>query len=142
MSVAIDAIAAEVVIRHICHCEGSTETPETHALTEHVFMVDGKDFPWYISERGPTVTRVDDELYTVDVDVILTDKETHQFLSFGYTGPNSSVPYIPVINGSPFPWLCNDAGYTLTFGSKELPLLRVAFYAHNVDARGIDIQES
>lgn len=112
---------------------------ETVVVRPRVFTVDGKDFPWYISERGPTLTRLEDDLYTVDVDVILIDKDTHEYLPFAYTAPDRSMPYIPVIDGSPFPWLCNGDGYTLTFGHKDVPILHLVFYAYDVDAQGVDV---
>lgn len=102
------------------------------------FMVDGDEFPWWLSQRGPLVERVSDGLYTVDVEICLLDKNEHPgvfphpYLAFGYLAHASSVPNIPLIAGEEFPWLLTGDGWTLTCGHKQMPKLRVSFYALNV----------
>jgi hypothetical protein len=142
----LDKIAKTVVIRHVCHCDGAVEKPDCDEAKEHVFDVDGKEFPWFISERGPIVKRLADDLYSVDVEIMLVSKEKrdadgntsrphHWYLDFGYaTYGGSSVPYIPVINGFEFPWLLIEDGCELRFGHKIVPALHLAFLAHEVDA--------
>lgn len=59
----------EVVIRHVCNCKTANEHPPGGADVEHIFTVNGEDFPWPISERGPIVTKLDDNLFTVGVEI-------------------------------------------------------------------------
>jgi hypothetical protein len=128
-------IAGCVVIRHTCRCDGAVEKTDDDAATEHVFTVDGEDFPWYISERGPIVKRLRDDLYSIDVEIYELSKSDKECLSFEYRRDDAcSVPYIPVIGGKDFPWLLTADEMTLTFGHKILPMLHLAFFAHEVDA--------
>jgi hypothetical protein len=131
----LDKIAKTVVIRHVCHCDGAVEKPDCDEAKEHVFDVDGKEFPWFISERGQIVKRLADDLYSVDVEILEIDKDTMKTLPFEYLldGTNM-VPGIPVIGGREFPWLITEDVMTLTFGYKVYPTLRLAFLAHEVDA--------
>lgn len=139
-------IADTVVIRHICHCDGAIEHPGHDEVTEHVFTVDGEDFPWYVSQRGPIVTQLGDDWYTVDVEIFLLDKGTKESLEFSYwprslSQGGSSVPYIPVIGGRNFPWTCTDDEITLRFNHKMIPTLHLKFFARSVDAKGIEIED-
>jgi hypothetical protein len=145
-------LARNVVIRHVCHCvelarqareEGkSLCEPSGHKPDEHVFTVDGEDFPWYISERGPLVTRLCDDLYTVDVELFGIDRETMKSLDFSYSDEGrSSVPFVPVIGGRKFPWTLAADEVVLRFGHKILPTLQLKFLALNVDAEGIEIDD-
>lgn len=120
-------IAKRVVIRHVCHCDGAIEKPADDEAQEHVFTVDGEEFPWFISQRGQIVKRLFDDLYSVDVEIIQIDKETMKTLPFGWQD-------FPIIGGREFPWLLTDDVMTLTFGHKVFPTLRLAFLAHEVDA--------
>jgi hypothetical protein len=61
-------VAREVMIRHVCDCADATEHPG-EGDTEHVFRIDGMDFPWFISEKGPVVTRTEVG-YRVAVEII------------------------------------------------------------------------
>lgn len=127
------AIPAEVVIRHTCHCEAAVEPAAPGEPEEHVFTVDGEDFPWPLpAERNPVVTRVADDLYRIALELLLIDNETYEYLSFGYVGPGSRSPFIPVIGGRPFPWTCTADAFQLTFSYKQLPTLRLAFFARHV----------
>ena len=130
--------SSHVVIRHVCHCKTAAEPPADEDKIEHVFTIDGEDFPWYISERGQIVTRVMDDLYVVDVEIIELCKEPGEHylytLDFGYTSDRCSVPNIPVIGGVEFPWLLTDDVMTLTFGHKQFPTLHLKFFAESVDA--------
>jgi hypothetical protein len=60
-------LAELVEIAHRCDCKTAVEAPGQDGV-EHVFRVDGADFPWHISEGGPVVTRLGDDLYTVAVE--------------------------------------------------------------------------
>lgn len=95
------------------------------------FDVDGKDFPWYISERGPIVTQVDDELFTVGVEIFLIDRDTHDDLTFDYGSPRSGFNP-PILGGREFPWLLTEDECVFTFASKVLPTLRLKFFAEKV----------
>jgi hypothetical protein len=137
-------IAETVVIRHRCHCTPVAESPEDGTI-EHVFTVNGEDFPWYISERGPMVARLADDWYTVDVEILLLDKNPNsegkrETLGFRYW-PTWHVPYIPVIGGREFPWTCTDDEITLRFSHKMIPTLALKFFARSVDAKGIEIED-
>jgi hypothetical protein len=135
-------IAETVVIRHICHCKTATEHPGHDEVTEHMFTVDDQEFPWYISERGPIVARLTDDLYTIDVELLLLDRETKTYLPFSYTSRGvGSVPYVPVIDGQEFPWTCTADEFVLRFSHKQIPSLRLKFYARNVDAKGIAVDD-
>src|SRR5215212_7156200 len=99
-------VADTVFIRHRCHCTTATEEPDECGVIEHAFLVDDEEFPWYISERGPVVTRRADDWYTVEIDILLLDKARnaegrHEPLDFDYQ-PRKHVPYIPVIGGVEF----------------------------------------
>lgn len=135
------AALPEVVIRHTCTCEGALEHPAHGAPHEHVFTVNGEDFPWYISERGQRVTRLADDLYSVDVEIMLLDKQLtdghHAVLPFGY--PTYGIPYVPLIGGQEFPWPLTEDGCQLNFGHKVVPTLHLAFLARSVDTNaGVD----
>lgn len=139
-------IAETVVIRHRCHCTPVAQPPHDTVI-EHVFTVDGEDFPWLISDRGPIVTRLADDFYAVDVEILLlnknrNDKGRHEILSFGYeTYDGQMVPFRPVIGGVVFPFSCTDDEITLRFTNKILPTLRLKFLARDVDAKGIEIDD-
>lgn len=109
---------------------------------KYAFIVDGEDFPWWLSERGPIVTQVHDDLYTVDVEICLLDKtdDYHAILSFTYNDYRGlSVPNIPIIGGKDFPWLLTTDGCQLNFGHKIIPLLKLTFFARNVTSDGVII---
>lgn len=96
------------------------------------FTVDGEDFPWLVSERGPKVTRVMDDLYIIDVEILGLSKPPFEILSIGYVNPAAGVPIMPVIDGLEFPWTLTDDDVVLTFGTKRYPTLQLKFYAHSV----------
>lgn len=129
----LDQIAGEVLLRHTCHCDDAVEKSAPHEHDEHVFQIDGEDFPWFLSARGPIVKRLRDDLYTVDIEIFLLAKEDGAFhyLDFGYA-PIYGTPFLPVINGEVFPWLLDPNGWELRAGHKRLPEIRLTFYARNV----------
>jgi hypothetical protein len=61
--------AENVVIRHVCDCAAATEHPAGEAATEHVLTLDGVEFPWHITKKGPVVARTDCG-YTVTVEIM------------------------------------------------------------------------
>ena len=127
----MDGIAGEVVLRHTCRCDAALEKPADDGHEQHLFLVDGEHFPYLISKRGPIVTRLRDDLYTIDVELYLLDKTTMTALPFGYTGAGS-VPSIPVIDGQEFPWLLTGDDCQLNFGYKTTPTLKLKFFARTV----------
>jgi hypothetical protein len=126
------AIPAEVVIRHTCHCKAAVEPPAPGEPEEHVFTVDGHDFPYLLPAENPEVSRVADNLYKIGVKIILFDKDTRQVLPFTYRPTGYGVPCVPVINGRDFPFTCDDSGFQLNFSHKTLPTLQLVFFAHHV----------
>lgn len=103
-------------------------------VEEFDMIVDGKPFPWLLSERGPLVTKFADDYYVVDVEIIAINRENYEYLDFGCKSLDGSnnVPAIPVIGGVEFPWVLTDDALTLTFGYKQYPLLHLRFPARNV----------
>jgi len=138
-------IADTVVIRHICKCKDSALHPGHDEVTEHRFDVDGEDFPWYINERGPLVTRVLDDLYVIDLGILLLDKESKKTLKFSYwptrVEDGSSVPFVPVLGDVKFPWTCTDDEMFLRFSHKQIPTVHLRFFARDVDAKGIEVDD-
>jgi hypothetical protein len=138
-------IAEKVVIRHLCHCETATEEPGPNDAVEHKFTVDGEDFPWYITARGPQATRLAKDLYAVDVEIMgickdRNDQGYHEVLGIEYER-RAGMPYRPVIGGVPFPYTCSDDVMTLQFSSRMIPTLHLKFLARDVDAKGIEIED-
>jgi hypothetical protein len=129
----LDDIPAEVVLRHTCHCDAAVEKPAPHQHDEHVFQVDGDDFPWPLSERGPIVTRLKDDLFAVDVEIYLLGKKDgkYEYLEFGYF-PTNMTPFLPLINGRIFPWLLDANGWELKAGHKRLPQINLTFFTRNI----------
>lgn len=102
----------------------------------YMFTVDGVRFPWYVSERGPLITRVANDLYIVDVEVFLMGNEDQKLVEFALKSSDPdvwAVPYVPLLGGVEFPWLITDDEMVLRFSHKQLPALSVRFYAHDVD---------
>jgi hypothetical protein len=133
MNPELENLPDEVVIRHVCHCETATVAPNDDEDTEHVFTVDGQDFPWVISQRGPIVKRIRDDLYSVEVEIIgFTSGEKHEAVILSVD--TTTFPYTPIIGGKPFPWLMAEDDCVLTFSHKRLASLKLAFYTRNVTA--------
>lgn len=128
----LDQIPNDVVLIHTCRCSNAPEQPADDEPDKHVFTVDGTEFPWHITERCAIVTRLTDDLYSIDVEIVLLDKgNIRRTLPFGYS-PLENIPYIPVIDGRAFPWLLTADGCQLSFGHKIVPTLRLAFLARSV----------
>lgn len=60
-----------IEIRHRCDCRTATEPPGPDG-DEHVLRIDGVDFPWHISEKGPVVHR-GEVGYTVTVEIMASE---------------------------------------------------------------------
>lgn len=104
---------------------------ETVKVRPKRFEVDGEDFPWYISQRGAEVMRVDDDLYTVRVEIFLLDKVSRAAIPFlSEDGMNSRVPQL---GGVEFPWEIINDGYTYACGPKLVPTLTLSFYVKSAD---------
>jgi hypothetical protein len=139
MTDVLNKIAQRVVIRHTCNCKYAIAKP-VYEAEQHVFTVDGEDFPWYITERGQIVKRIRDDLYLIDIEIIGLDKKTVHTIAIEYLIEDSPAPCIPVIGGREFPWLLSEHPMTLTFGHKMFPILHLAFFAREVDAN-IEVQD-
>lgn len=127
------AIPAEVVIRHTCHCEAAVEPAAPGEPEEHVFTLDGHDFPYLLpGGENPEVIRVADDLYKIGVKIVLYDTYTRQVLPFTYRPTGHGVPCIPVIDGRDFPFTCDDSGFQLNFSHKMIPTLQLVFFARHV----------
>jgi hypothetical protein len=102
--------------------------------TEHSFTVDGKPFPWRLANGGvKSIRRLMDDLYVITVELLLFRPEDG-YLSFSYRSPHpSSPPCLPLIDGDDFPYLLDASGCELSFGHKQLPSLRLGFFARDVD---------
>lgn len=137
-----DMVPKVVEIQHTCHCDTAVERPHDGHSDVHKFTVDGAEFPWYISEQGQKVSRIHDDLYVIEVDIMLLDKETRDFLSFTYDNGEGSFgpPMWPIINGAKFPWLLHEDGCVLRFSSKIIPTLNLKFFALQV-ITNIDITD-
>jgi hypothetical protein len=102
---------------------------------EHRFTVDGEEFPWYITERGPIVTQVSDNLYTIHVEIFLIDKNNpasgyNWDLSFTASGYAGRTPHI---GDREFPWAITEDGFTFSTSCRDFPKLSLAFYASEVE---------
>ena len=99
----------------------------------HQFDVDGKEFPWWIERDGLHITR-HHNLYTVKTTIVLIKKgEASTDLPLLCTGKYGRTP---IVDGTQFPWLLTNDGYTFEAGSKIFPRLTVSFYARDVDSDG------
>lgn len=84
-------------------------------------MVDGKPFPWPISESGPAAHQLSDELYEVRVEI---------FAHNGFSCAGASRQ--PVIAGIEFPWYITESGVNYHVSRGELPIADLAFMARAV----------
>lgn len=102
--------------------------------TEHSFTVDGKPFPYRLANGGiQSIVRLTDDLYVITVELLLFRPEDG-WLSFSYRSPNPSAPpCLPLIDGDDFPYLLDSSGCEVKFGHKQIPTLRLGFFAHGVD---------
>lgn len=123
-------IPTEVVVRHTCHCDTATDRPASDEPEVHRFEVDGQPFPWYISEKGPLATRLADDFWRIDVEILALATPTEGMLPIGSSG---RMGEIPVIGGTAFPWLMTEEGWSMTAGHKQIPTVALGFLAHNVD---------
>lgn len=97
---------------------------------DFLFEVDGEKFPFYISQRGPIVDRLADDLYTVDIEIFAMDCETKRNV------PVTQQEYMscqPVINGWEFPWFTTVDGWTMRCSSRTIPTVCLAFLARDVN---------
>lgn len=125
-------IPEKVLIRHTCSCDTAVERPAGTEPEEHRFEVDGKDFPWFLSARGPVVTRYADDLWRIDIDLFAIDHDTWKTLPIAVT-PGMCGGADLEIGGVAFPWLMTQEGWTLTSSSKQLLTLTLGFFTRNVD---------
>lgn len=62
--------AGVIKIRHRCHCATAAEPPGDDGIIEHVFEIDGQEFPWYITEDGPEIVKLGEGLYAVSITLV------------------------------------------------------------------------
>jgi hypothetical protein len=105
---------------------------------QYRFDVDGEDFPWFVSDRGPQVTRVADDLYAIAVEIFCLDRETKDYLPFTTAGGRCQYP---VIGGTEFPWTMSDTGYTFRCGWKTFPTVALTFFAEDVESSTLLIDD-
>jgi hypothetical protein len=98
---------------------------------EFQFTVDGQDFPWFISERGPIITQLADNFYGIEVEIFCIGRDSKQYLPFTTAGRDG---HTPVIGGVEFPWLIAHDGYTFKSGCKNIPSVTLTFFAYEVES--------
>jgi hypothetical protein len=106
-----------------------------------MFCVDGDPFPWWISEEGPQVTRIADDLYSVWVGILgfLSGHSGDAALTHGGLQGDEGWPQ-PVIIGIEFPWYISSDGFTYrSGGSSEVPVVELEFFTKSVE--GIPIAD-
>ena len=114
-------LARTVVYRHRCSCD-SASVQSTEDV--HVFDVDGKPFPFFITTDGPKFTQLEGGLFEVAVTIIgLMSYDEPHFV----VGPGHAFR----INGVAFPWHVSKAG--ITYRSSDIATVSLAFLAQSVD---------
>lgn len=105
--------------------------PYSQPAREHgyVFSIDGEDFPWLISEKGPVVTKLADDLWKIYIEILQLSEGLEFKIEDGCYG-------WPYIGGRRFPWPITSEGLVLEAGRGKLGMLKLAFYAKNVDTNG------
>lgn len=122
--------ARTIVYRHACDCDTASRAPRPGADPEHRFDVDGKPFPWLMTEPGPAFRRLDPHtsVYLCAVVIHALDAHTYEPMPITFhTG-------WPEIGGQPFPWQIFDC--RLHLDSDFHARLAVEFVADNVDTDG------
>lgn len=120
--------ARTVVYRHECECANASGPLPADGEAVHRFDVDGKPFPWLITEQGANFMRLPDGVgFLVAVTIIPYDTDMGCHLEFHHCGYEH-----PLIGGVEFPWLLHGA-MSYTYGQKLGPLLSLQFFADAVD---------
>jgi hypothetical protein len=119
--------AKTIVYRHACDCETANRPITLGEHVEHRFEVDGKPFPWIITESGATFEHFAG-MYLCTATILPVDPDTREDVDFGL-----STSANPTIAGVQFPWLL----YRVDVARKdEMYFLTVKFIAENVDTDG------
>lgn len=123
-------LAKSVVYRHPCDCDSASRPLEPGEKAEHVFEVDGKPFPWFLTERGAAFALGSSGLYIVRVEIFVLrrDNESLIFGTFSH-----SHGQLPVIDGIEFPWWVTEAGLMYVSSRKDAPVVRLSFLAEHLD---------
>lgn len=104
------------------------------------FCVDGKPFPWWISEEGPSARKFADDLYVVHVEIICTatpgDGRPEGF-SHGGLPTNGNWPQ-PVLLGEEFPWAISQEGITYRSSGNTLPTVGLEFFSRSVSGMPVE----
>lgn len=109
-----------------------------------VFKVDGKPFPWFLSEDGPTARKVHD-LYLVSVKILvvsLPGESLPETFHHEWDNPEENIHWgQPVIQGIQFPWTITQEGITYrSAGSKDIATVELEFFAESVE--GIPVEDA
>jgi len=102
---------------------------------DHIFEVDGEEFPWWITEKGPKVAHLQD-MYAVTVEIYCIDRKTLRDVPFSTTGDHN---HIPVFGGVEFPWYITQDGYTYHQRDDIVSYVELTFIAETANVRGIVI---
>lgn len=104
-----------------------TVVQDANAATDEdskaVFKVDGKSFPWYISEAGATAQRINDYLYLVRVEIFVMGTFHHADTAEGCEQP--------IIDGLEFPWRIGQSDITYRANDKGA-YVTLEFYAQSL----------
>lgn len=100
------------------------------------FCVDGKPFPWWISEEGATAQKLMADLYLVHVNIFCVSTFYHEGLEPSDGGGWAQ----PVMQGIEFPWYISSDGFTYhSRGGREVPTVELAFLAESV--QGMEVTD-
>lgn len=94
-------------------------------------MVDGKPFPWLITESGPSVRKLGSDCYLVRVEIfVATSSGDTRPETFYHQADGAS----PVILGQEFPWPISEDGFEYhSGGSTEIPTVTLEFFARSAE---------
>jgi len=90
------------------------------------FLVDGEKFPWHISEVGPSIRRLMDDLYAIKVEMLVTIDEKKG----GIYQKDLFSP--PRLGGIGFSWPITEEGFVYRCRGKYVPTLTLEFFARDV----------
>lgn len=131
-------VAGLVVYRHPCDCGSASRSLGEGETAEHRFDVDGEPFPFFISEDGPSFTRLWDDLFRVDVTVYPVLAPGGDWVVVRVD--EGLVPSL-LIGGVRFPWAIADDGLTITVSRREMARVRLGFFCERLDTDGAVVDE-
>lgn len=144
-------LAGRIVYRHACDCKWANAPLDDGEDAEHRFDVDGQPFPWHISEDGARFTRLLDDFYRVDVDIlpILRAKPDNKLPTGGRLYRDARTKEEArseevrdsrdgglFIAGVEFPWVIAEDGIAYTRSRTTVATITLSFFAESVDTDG------